>query len=200
MSFLSSAATRTDILPGMGRVTPIEARSAPLLARRFFERGDPGPLLATLAHVPELLEVAAPFIAVALGPSSIGLRVKELVILRTSARMGCPFCTLTHAGIARRAGIGRDEVAAVMDGRSPLDSTHDPDDGALVAWVDAVVAGDGERASAVEDALRSRFGEAGLVELVAVVGATMMLAVFSRTLELSPDPRTVARLASEGLA
>ncbi len=188
----------------MGRIPPIEARSAPLLTRRFFERGDPGPLLATLAHVPELLEVAAPFISVALGPSAIELRVKELVILRTSARMGCPFCTLTHAGIARRAGIGRDEVAALMDSGSPPDSSLgsalDPHDRALVTWVDAVVAGDRAVAATAGAEVRTRFGEAGLVELVAVVGATMMLAVFSRTLELAPDARTVARLASEGLA
>ncbi|MGH2705447.1 MAG: carboxymuconolactone decarboxylase family protein [Actinomycetota bacterium] len=184
----------------MGRVTPIEARSAPPLVRRFFERGDPGPLLATLAQVPELLEVAAPFISAVLGASSIELRVKELVILRTSALMGCPFCTLTHAGIARRAGIGRDEVAALMEPRPIPGGLPDPDDQALVAWVDAVVAGGRAGAAASEDDVRSRFGEAGLVELVAVVGATMMLAVFSRTLELAADPRTVAHLASEGLA
>ena len=184
----------------MSRVEPIDARSAPLLARRFFERGDPGPLLATLAHVPELLEVEAPFISVALGASSIELRVKELVILRTSALMGCPFCTLTHAGIALRTGIGRDEVEALMVRGSPLDATLGPDDRALVAWVDGVVAGDRARAAGGTDEVRTRFGAAGLVELLTVVGATMMLAVFSRTLELAPDPRTVARLASEGLA
>jgi AhpD family alkylhydroperoxidase len=182
----------------MGRITPIEARSAPLLVRSFFERGDPGPLIATLAHVPELLEVAAPFISIALGPSSIELRVKELVILRTSVLMGCPFCTLTHAGIARRTGIGRDEVEVLMDSRSPLDSALDPHDRALVVWVDAVVVG--APADTAGEEIRRRFGEAGLVELVAVVGATMMLAVFSRTLKLAPDPRTVAYLASEDLA
>ncbi|MGH2719971.1 MAG: carboxymuconolactone decarboxylase family protein, partial [Actinomycetota bacterium] len=116
----------------MGIVTPVEARSAPLLVRHLFERGDPGVLLATLAHVPELLEMAAPFISVALGPSSIELRVKELVILRTSALMGCPFCTLTHAGIARRAGIARDEVEALMQpGPIPADLL-DPGEHALV--------------------------------------------------------------------
>lgn len=184
----------------MGIVAPIGAPSAPLLVRHLFERGDPGPLLATLAHVPELLERAAPFISVALGASSIELRIKELVILRTSALMGCPFCTLTHAGMARRAGITKDEVAALMEPRSIPGDLLDPGDHALVAWVDAVVAGDRAGAAAARDEVQTRFGEAGLVELVAVVGATMMLAVFSRTLELSPDPRTVARLASERLA
>jgi hypothetical protein len=36
----------------------IEADQAPLLARRHYAGGDPGPLVGALAHVPELLEIA----------------------------------------------------------------------------------------------------------------------------------------------
>ena len=50
------------------------ADQAPLLARPFYAGGDPGPIVAAMAHVPELLEVAMPFLGTALGPSGIDWR------------------------------------------------------------------------------------------------------------------------------
>ncbi|HEV8116645.1 MAG TPA: hypothetical protein VGP53_10440, partial [Acidimicrobiales bacterium] len=64
-------------------VALLTAAGAPLLARPYFAGGDPGPIVAVLAHVPEMLEVTLPFIGAVLGPSAIDLRTKEVVILRT---------------------------------------------------------------------------------------------------------------------
>ncbi len=75
------------------RIDLIDARAAPLLARPYFAAGDPGPIVASLAQVPELLGPTLPFLGSVLGPSWIGLRDKEIVILRTSAVMGCRYCT-----------------------------------------------------------------------------------------------------------
>ena len=69
------------------RVALVDAASAPLLARDLFSSGDPGPIAASLAHVPELLGPTLPFLGTVLGPSWIPLRDKEIVILRTSAVM-----------------------------------------------------------------------------------------------------------------
>lgn len=57
--------------PGIDLIT---AEHAPLLACPYFRDGDPGPIVAALAQVPEVLEAALPFISVILGPSSIPLR------------------------------------------------------------------------------------------------------------------------------
>ena len=61
----------------MSGLRPIDAGQAPLLARRYYQGSDPGPIVATLAHVPELLEVTVPFLDAALGPSVIDARTAE---------------------------------------------------------------------------------------------------------------------------
>ncbi|WP_214318193.1 hypothetical protein [Nonomuraea sediminis] len=57
---------------------PLEAAQAPLLTRRHFAQGDPGPLVSSLAQVPELLEIALPFI----GPPALSRRTKVIVRIR----------------------------------------------------------------------------------------------------------------------
>ena len=90
------------------RVGLVEAAGAPLLARELFASGDPGPIAASLAQVPELLGPTLPFLGAVLGPSWIGLRDKEIVILRTSAVMGCRYCTEAHTVVALDSGLSRD--------------------------------------------------------------------------------------------
>ena len=69
----------------MAAVELVTAERAPLLARPYYERGDPGPIAAALANVPELMEVALPFIDTVYGPTSLPPRMKEIVILAVSA-------------------------------------------------------------------------------------------------------------------
>ena len=49
------------------------------------------------------LEVTMPFLDAALGPSAVDARTKELVILRTSAVMGCRYCIQTHTVVVNSA-------------------------------------------------------------------------------------------------
>ncbi|HEV8116084.1 MAG TPA: carboxymuconolactone decarboxylase family protein, partial [Acidimicrobiales bacterium] len=91
----------------------VSAAEAPLLAQPYFSGGDPGPIVAALAHVPEMLEVTLPFIGAVLGPSAIDLRTKEIVILRTSARASCRFCVESHTLVALDSGLSVPEVRAL---------------------------------------------------------------------------------------
>jgi AhpD family alkylhydroperoxidase len=178
----------------------VPTEQAPLLARPYYARGDPGAIVAALAHVPELLEVAMPFIDTVLGPSSLDARTKELVILRTSARLGCRFCVQTHTVAALKDGLSPGEVGALR-GATPLTQAFsDPGELALLDWVDAVALGPGPVPAATRQALRSRVGDAALVELTLLVGATVMLNRFCTALELPTPPKVMARLAAEGLA
>jgi AhpD family alkylhydroperoxidase len=178
----------------------VPAEQAPLLARPYYARGDPGAIVAALAHVPEVLEVAMPFIGTVLGPSSLDARTKEVVILRTSARLGCRFCVQTHTVAAGDAGLSPGELRALR-GEAPITGAFaDPGELALLDWVDVVALGPGPVPVAAREALRSRVGDAGLVELTLLVGATVMLNRFCTALELPTAPAVTARLAAEGLA
>lgn len=177
----------------------LDADQAPLLARRFYAGGDPGPIVTSLAQVPELLEVALPFIGVALGPSSISWRAKELVIVRTSALLECSYCLATHTAVALDAGLSRAEILALR-GEAPLEATFgDPRELALLGWVDAVALGRGPVPAAGQSALRAHWDDHEVVELTVLVGATMLLNRYASALELPVAEATSRRLAEEEL-
>ena len=179
------------------RVALVEAAGAPLLARDLFAAGDPGPIVASLAQVPELLGPTLPFLGAVLGPSWIGLRDKEIVILRTSAVMGCRYCTEAHTVVALDSGLTRDEVRALR-GELPLtDAFPDEADRALVAWCDAVALGvesdlESARAALVAD-------DARVVELTLLVSTTVLLNRYATALALPTSPDVRDRLVREDL-
>ncbi|MFI6595920.1 carboxymuconolactone decarboxylase family protein [Nonomuraea sp. NPDC050536] len=175
----------------------LDAAQAPLLARRYYAQGDPGSLVSSLAQVPELLEVALPFIGTALGPSALPWRTKELVIVRVSARAQCRYCVQTHTPVALDAGLNRTEVRALRGELDYAEVFHDPAERAVVAWSDAVAAAKGPVAREVRDALFEHFEDHEIVELTMLAGATLMLNRFATALELPTSEATLARLAAE---
>jgi AhpD family alkylhydroperoxidase len=177
----------------------VEREQAPLLARRFYGDWPPSPITASLAQVPELLEVALPFVGVALGPGALDARAKELAILRTSALLECRYCVQTHTVVALDCGLTRDEVRALR-GELDVESVFaDPRERTMLAWIDAVAGGRG----AVDPALQRRAADAladhELVELTLAVTATLMLNRYCTALDLPASAATVARLTEEGL-
>lgn len=163
----------------MARVELVTAERAPLLARPFYAGGDPGPIGAALANVPELMEVALPFLGAVYGPSSVAPRLKEIVILAVSAANGCRYCTVSHTGVARRMGFAPDELAALL-GQAPPPDRWDATQRALLAFSDALT----HRPDEAVDLLRPHFREHEIVELVTLGSATVMLNRFATALEL----------------
>jgi AhpD family alkylhydroperoxidase len=163
----------------MARVELVSRERAPLLARPYYDGGDPGPIAAALAHVPELLETALPFIGTVYGPTATAPRLKEIVILAVSAANGCRYCTETHTGVARQMGFGPDELAALR-GEAPPPERWSVEERSLLAFSEALSHRPGE---AVE-LLRPHFAEAEIVELVTLGSATVMLNRFATALDL----------------
>jgi len=96
---------------------PLVKRSqAPLLAAPHYAHTGTSPIVTSLAHVPEALDVTLPFVSVVLGPSAIDGRTKELVILRTSGLLECRYCIQTHSAAALDRGVTATEVRALRDG------------------------------------------------------------------------------------
>jgi AhpD family alkylhydroperoxidase len=183
----------------MTAVRLIGVEQAPLPARPYYANGDPGPIVAALAQVPELLEVALPFIGAALGPSALSWRTKELVIVRTSALLECRYCVQTHTAVALDAGLTPTEIRALR-GDEPIDATFsDPAERELLRWVDTVAATTGRASGELRAALRRHWADHEIVELTVLVGATMMLNRFATTLELPTAGDTLRRLADEDL-
>ena len=179
------------------RVALVDAAGAPLLARELYSTGDPGPIAASLAQVPELLGPTLPFLGAVLGPSWIPLRDKEIVILRTSAVMGCRYCTQAHSVVALDAGLTHDEVRALR-GEAPLaDAFPEQADRALVAWCDAVAQGLDADLEQARPALGA--DDARVVELTLLISTTVLLNRYATALALPTSLDTAARLVREGL-
>jgi len=180
-------------------VTPVEPVQAPLLARPHYRAAGTSPIVASLAHVPEALEVTMPFIATVLGPSAIAARTKELVILRTSARLECSYCVQTHSVVALDSDLSVAEVRALRGEEPWRDAFPAGDERALLGWVDVVAAGVGAVAAGASAELREHFSEAEVVELTLLCAATVMLNRYCTALELPASAGTLQRLAAEGL-
>ena len=184
----------------MSVVEPIPCDQAPLLARPFYAGGDPGPIAATLAHVPELLEVALPFLGAALSPSAIDFRTKEIVILRTSCVMACRYCIDSHTPVALDAGLNPGQVRALRNepGHDLKAAFPDGRERALIGWTDEVAGGKGQASDEATAELRARFSDAEIVELTLLASVTLLLNRYASTLRLPVAAPTIDRLALEG--
>ena len=181
-------------------VTPVEPAQAPLLARPHYRDDGPSPIVTSLAHVPEALEVTMPFIATVLGPSAIAARTKELVILRTSARFERSYCVQTHSAVALDSALSVAEVRALRGEGSWREAFPAEDERALLGWVDAVAGSAGPVPPQAGAKLREHFTEPEVVELTLLCAATVMLNRYCTALGLPTSEATLERLAAEGLA
>ncbi len=194
-NLLSDDRSTTSVVPLIG------VEQAPILARPFYpDDGPPSPLTASLAHVPEVLEVTLPFVGRVLGPTAIDARTKEIVILRCSSLMECRYCVETHTAVALDCGLSPEEVRALRGEEEAAAVFTNPDELALIAWVDGVALGRGAAPDEVTARAREAMGHPELVELTLVAGATLMLNRYCSALGLPTSPMTLARLAEEGLA
>ena len=180
-------------------IDPITPEQAPIAVRGYFERGQPGPLTGTLAHVPELLEVAMPFIGKALSALGVHARSKEIVILRASALQGCSYCIQTHSVVALDSGLDVNQVRALRGEVAMADGFVAPADLALLAWTEAIAAGPGPVDSALLEQLGAHFEPHQVVELTLAAGATLMLNRYCTALALPTAAAHLQRLAAEGL-
>ncbi len=181
----------------MTRVRLLDAAAAPLTARRYYQGGDPGPLVAALATVPELLEAALPFLSTVLGASSVDVRTKEIVIVSTSALLGCDYCINSHSVVALDSGLSVDEVRRLRS--EEVGGLADERENALLGWVHAVAGGVGAVESGPAARLGRHFAEHQVVALTLLIRATMMLNRFCTALDLPTSPKVFQRLTGAGL-
>ena len=163
----------------MAAVELLTDSNAPLLARPFFEGGDPGPIARALAHVPELMDTAIPFLDSVLGAGAVDARLREVVVLRVSSANSCHYCTETHSGVARKMEFTEEEIAALR-GERPVPVTWSAVERAVFVFSE-VLSSQPQHAVAH---LRPHFNDAEIVELVTLAATTVLLNRFATALEL----------------
>ncbi len=183
----------------MQRIELITQATAPLLARPYFEGGDPGPIAAAIAQVPELLAPTLNFLGAVLGPGCLSGRIKEMVILRTSADASCRYCVNAHTCVALDLGFSIDEVRALRGDTECADAFTRPDELAVLAWIDAM-ATVGPVGDDVAATIASHFADHEVVELTLLASTTLLLNRLCTALQLPNDTATIGRLADAGFS
>ena len=109
----------------------------------------------------------------------------ELVILRVSHLTDCPYEAVHHRPLARRAGLGQDQIEALE--RDQVDpSRWTPRQLALIQAVDELHA-DREIGDETFTALREHLSDRDLVELCMLAGHYEMLAGLINSLRIESD-------------
>lgn len=172
----------------MPRIAPAEPPYEPQIAAGLERIMPPGvpPLLLfrTLARSPRVF--ARLFACGLLDKGPLTLRQREIVIDRTTARLGCEYEWGVHvAFFAERVGLTAGQVAATVSGEADA-GVWSPDEQALIALVDDLV----DRrtiATRTWQELRERFDEAQILEAIALVGYYHAISFFCVGLELPPE-------------
>lgn len=173
----------------MPRIAPAEAPYPPQIAAelaRIMPQGvEPLVLFRTMAKSPRVFEKM--FAGGLLDKGPLSLRQREIVIDRTTARLGCEYEWGVHiAFFADRVDFGPERVAATVHG--PADAPcWSADEQALLAAVDDFV--DHRTITATTwTALAKHFDEPQILEAIALVGYYHTISFLCRGLKLSLEP------------
>lgn len=154
-----------------------------LLDKTRVRPGPPLNIFATMAHHPRLLKRFNVLGGLFLGRGVLPARERELVILRTAWRTGCVYEFGQHTLLGRQEGLTEHEIRRVTE-----ESAEWPEgDATLIRLADEV-----HTSRDVSDELwaqlKQRWGEAELIELVALAGFYGMVATFLNATRVQLDP------------
>jgi alkylhydroperoxidase family enzyme len=182
----------------MPRIAPAEPPYEPAIAGELARIMPPGVpplvLFRTMARSPRVF--ARMFAGGLLDKGSLALRQREIVIDRTTARLGCEYEWGVHiAFFAERVGFTPAQVAATAQGANDAACWTDEEQ-ALIALVDDLV----DRcaiAPATWSRLAAYFDEAQILEAIALVGYYHTISFLCVGLEL-PLEGYAARFPATG--
>ncbi|HSJ84607.1 MAG TPA: carboxymuconolactone decarboxylase family protein [Acidimicrobiia bacterium] len=133
---------------------------------------------AAMLHRPEIARAAADLGAVIRYQSTLSDHDREVVICATAVERDCGFEWESHSPIALSVGVSDATLTSIESGEAVVDA----EDRVLVDFV-RELSREGRVSDPTYRAAHSRLGEAGTVELAAIVGYYTMLALFMNAVE-----------------
>lgn len=179
--------------PAPARVAPVDSgldagpELTEALSKTLIRDGQVLNIMGTLAHNPTLMKrfnaLGGAFLVHGLLPA----REREIVILRVGANCRSVYEFGQHTLIGRDAGLSDGEIAALATTRAGgAGAGWSADDEALIALADELCADDCV-SDATFAALRRRWNDGELVELVALAGFYRMVSGFLNALGVEPE-------------
>jgi AhpD family alkylhydroperoxidase len=151
----------------------------------------PAQMIQAFTLHPEILRGFAGFGTCVYPGGLLERRVKELVILESSCRNACQFCTQSHLALAKLIGVSTDPLRELDESaRLP------PRERLALEYTRAAMADSNRISDALFDDLRAHFSDPEIVELTFLIGFINMLNLFNNCLQVHYDDDYAALDAS----
>ena len=167
------------------------------LAREYGQEDQLGNVVQTLMRVPALAQRILPLKRYIENDSTLSLRHRKILILRTAWLAQCEAIWATHASQAVEAGLSAADLVRIAEG--PSLERWDPFEDVLVGLVDQLF-----RNSSVTDetwnVLSENYDTLGMIDAVVTVNDTTAQSIVFNALGVQPDQGTTERLPTSNVA
>jgi uncharacterized peroxidase-related enzyme len=104
-------------MPRISRLsrTEVSSHSGEIYDRYIQQRGNVPNMFRTVAHRPQIFETMIAHFEAVLNTGTLPLKLKELVIVRTSQLNSCEYCLASHSRICRKLGWNEDQLVHLED-------------------------------------------------------------------------------------
>jgi uncharacterized peroxidase-related enzyme len=172
--------------PRLSRVPRAQATPgvAAIYERYMRTRGNVPNMFRTVAHRPEIFETMIAHFEAILQTGTVPLRLKELVIARTSQINRCAYCLSSHTQICLKLGWTREQLDNLAEFAHRDDFTAA--EKAALRLAEQMTLDANHIPDAEFDALRAHFDEGEIVELMAAIGLFNYFNRFNNALQMEP--------------
>jgi len=172
--------------PRLSRVPRAQATPgvAAIYDRYMQTRGNVPNMFRTVAHRPEIFETMIAHFEAILQTGTVPLRLKELVIVRTSQINRCEYCLASHSRIALRLGWSQEQIDGLAHFEDRTDFT--PAEKAALRLAEQMTLDANRIPDEDFDRLRAHFDEGEIVELMASIGLFNYFNRFNNALQMEP--------------
>jgi 4-carboxymuconolactone decarboxylase len=153
-----------DEAPGVTRIPFADPNSLSAAGRAFLDGSSGGEIVSVMANAQDAFVPWFQAVTAIRASPDLDPVLRELVILRTAARLGCDYELKRHKPIALAAGVTPEQVDAVCDGAALPGS-----EGVIVSLVEDLFAGAGPGDERFAEALKLVSPRA-LVEAILIAG------------------------------
>jgi uncharacterized peroxidase-related enzyme len=182
-------------MPRISRLnrTEVSPESGEIYDRYMRQRGHVPNMFRTVAHRPEIFETMIAHFEAVLNTGTLPLKLKELVIVRTSQLNNCQYCLASHTRISKKLGWSEDQLAHLENYAKRDDFTV----AEKVALRLAELMTRNERPLTDEEwqEIREFYSEGEVIELMTAIGLFNYFNRFNNLLDMETTAPVVAQSA-----
>ena len=180
-------------MPRISRLnrSEVSPEAGEIYDRYMRQRGNVPNMFRTVAHRPEIFESMIAHFEAVLNTGTLPIKLKELVIVRTSQLNNCQYCLASHTRISKKLGWSEDQLAHLEDYAKRDDFTV----AEKVALRLAELMTRNERSLTDEEwqEIREFYSEGEVIELMAAIGLFNYFNRFNNLLDMEATAPVVVQ-------